>query len=95
MGVVLTVSVAVFTPEPCDQTGYTWEDEHGLHTMEMPQFYIVRYDEAMTNMMQYIEDSRQHYLDNLLDSSNKILWETFQMAIDMGYIGNVRVSFRR
>jgi hypothetical protein len=95
MGVVLTVSVAIFTPEPGDKTGYTWEDEHGLHTMEMPHFYIVKYREAMANMMQYIEDSRQHYLENLLDSSNKILWETFQMAIDMGDLGNVRVPFRQ
>ncbi|KAI9775593.1 MAG: hypothetical protein M1839_000994 [Geoglossum umbratile] len=88
MGVELTVSVATFTPEPDDKTAYEWEDSRGVHTMEMPHFFIVQYGEAMDNMMKYVEDSRQHYLDNLLDSSDKILWDTFQMAIDMGHMGN-------
>ena len=93
LGAVLTVSVAMFTPEPSDKTAYQWEDGHNVHTMEMPHFYIVQYDEAVANMRKYIEESKHGCLASLLDPSEKILWESFQMAVDMGHFGNVRTPF--
>lgn len=94
MGITLTVLVAIFKPEPGDKTAYTWEDENGAHSMEMPPFLIVNYQDAMKKMLHYIEESRQNYLDYLLDPSNPILWDTFQIALEMTGLGQVRSSLR-
>lgn len=55
----------------------------------MPHYYITNMDEAKKNMLEYNRRSSRLYLETLLDGSNGILWDTFQMAMRLADTGNV------
>ena len=48
--------------------------------MEMPEYHISNIKDAKDQMIEYVNRSHMRYIGNLLDSSNEILLETFNMA---------------
>jgi len=81
IGFVLKVKVSPFAPIPGDKTAYEWNSAEGPKKMEMPKYHISDIEEAKTQMIKYVMDSHFGYFDNLLDSSNEILMDTFSIAI--------------
>lgn len=87
LGSTLKVAVSPYVPVPGDKTAYEWENEDGVHKMEMPRYCLSDVEEVKSRMLEYSYMSRLSYLQNLLDSSNKILWDTFEIALRSGVSG--------
>ena len=49
--------------------------------MEMPPYCIENIEEAKRSILAYAKTTRVSYLENLLDSSNPVLWDTFQVVL--------------
>lgn len=82
MGKVLKIPVSGFTPAPGDKTGYSWTDGNGHpRTMEMPHYHVTDTKEVGRSVIEYVEESTHLYLESLLDSSNDILCDTFNLAM--------------
>lgn len=84
MGSILKVTVSRYDPIPGDKTAYEWEAKNGIHRIKMPPYCITHVEEAKLCMFRYAKESRLSYLENTLDSSNKILWDTFNIALRSG-----------
>jgi hypothetical protein len=81
IGYTLEVKVSPFVPLPGDKTAYEWDSAEGPKRMEMPKYHISDIEEAKKQMIGYVRRSHLGYINNLLDSSNEILMETFNMAV--------------
>ena len=81
MGHVLEVTVAPFVPVPYDKTAYEWSTKDGSQRMEMPPYLIENIQDAKKSILIYAQKARLAYLENLLDNSNSILWNTFNTAL--------------
>lgn len=49
--------------------------------MEMPHYSIESIEYAKKNILIHAQTARLAYLENLLDGSNSILWDTFNIAL--------------
>jgi hypothetical protein len=81
MGVTLEVQVSRFVPLPGDKTAYEWDSAEGAKRMAMPEYHISKIADAKDQMIEYVKWSHMAYIINLLDSSNEILLDTFNMAV--------------
>lgn len=84
LGYTLKVAVSPYVPVPGDKTAYEWRTKDGVHKMEMPPYCLSNVEEIKLRMFEYTYVSGLSYLQNLLDSSNKILWDTFEIALRSG-----------
>jgi hypothetical protein len=80
MGYTLEVQVSPFVPLPGDKTAYEWESAEGPKRMAMPEYHISNIEDAKNQMIDYVTRSHMIYIGNLIDSSNEILLDTFNMA---------------
>lgn len=93
IGATLRVSVTLFTPEPEDKTGYVWQSENGVNTMEMPHFCLTNIEEARRNMGEYVQRYLHRYIELALNGSDAILRDTFAIAARMYATSSGSVSF--
>ena len=84
MGSILKVTVSPYNPIKGDKTAYEWEAKDGIHRIKMPPYCITHVEETKLCMLKYAKASGLSYLENILDSSNKILWDTFNIALRSG-----------
>lgn len=87
LGSTLKVAVSPYVPIPGDKTAYEWTTKDGVQKMEMPPYCLSNVEEIKLRMFEYTYVSGLSYLQNLLDSSNKILWDTFEIALRSGVSG--------
>jgi hypothetical protein len=80
-GSVLKVTVSKFAPRPGDKTAYEWITPQGERRMEMLPYCISDIAEAEVNMRDYARQSTAEYLIKLVDRSNRIVVQTFNLAI--------------
>ena len=81
MGVTLKIDVSPYVPLAHDKTAYEWSTIDGPQRMEMPPYHIKNIEEAKRSILAYAKAARLSYLENLLDSSNSVLWDTFHVAL--------------
>jgi hypothetical protein len=80
MGYTLEVQVSPFVPLPGDKTAYEWESAEGAKRMAMPEYHISNIEDAKDQIIEYVKRSKMIYIGSLLDDSNEILLNTFNMA---------------
>ncbi len=82
IGLILSVTVQRFVPDPSDTTGYSWKDQGGNdRKMEMPPYYICDMYQALLSMCDYGQRSSQIYIEELLNGANPIMERMFAQAV--------------
>ena len=81
MGFSLNIVVSPYVPLAHDKTAYEWSTIDGPQRMEMPPYCIENIKEAKRSILAFAKAARLSYLENLLDSSNSVLWDTFHVAL--------------
>ena len=76
----LQISVSPYVPLPGDKTAYEWSTKDGTQCMEMPAYRIDDVEDAKARIRAYVQLARPVYLKAFLDGSNKLLWNTFDIA---------------
>ena len=77
---VLQISVSPYVPLPYDKMAYEWSTKYGTHCMEMPAYLIDNVEDAKARICVYAQKVRPYHLLALLDSSNRLLWNTFDIV---------------
>jgi hypothetical protein len=81
-GNVVCLYVQEFTPVVGDQTSYTHKLKDGsLLTLEMPCYALAQLSDTKTALNEYVDKSLIAYLEDHIDDSDFLIWETFHLAI--------------
>jgi hypothetical protein len=95
VGVILEITVSRFYPEKGDKTGLKWTDRHGnLKLFDLPPYYISDVAEAARALRQYTRHFSAHCFDSLLQSTNPIIWKTFEAACHYVTVTEVNPTYR-
>lgn len=86
----LHLAVARFDPGPSDRTAYIWTDQAGNRRRhEMPPFFISDRAGAREAIYDFLLNARSAYLNQLIPSSSRLIWATFEAASRYDPFGKV------
>jgi hypothetical protein len=82
MGYSLKVAVCRYVPRPGEMTWYEWTSKTGvLHKEQMPLYCLKSRADTVSRLCEYAETSRLSYLGALLDGADRLIWDTFNIAL--------------
>lgn len=77
----LTLVVRRFIPQAGDALHRKWADGKTIKRVLLPPYAIENMELAIQTYKQYINDEGTEFFHNLLDPTEKLIWDTYSMAI--------------
>jgi len=82
MGPTLKVEVCLYKPAAEEIIWYEWTSESGdMHKEDMPPYCLKSRAETASRLCHYTKKSSLAYLAELLDGADRIVWDTFNIAL--------------